>query len=179
MLRSISIQGLLSGNKHDASVFYRFYAPKLLSFIAKKVASEKDCEEILQDTLFAFLEAIRDYNGQANLQTYLYAICRHKIVDFYRRKKIKHIVFSRVPGLEHLISPLLTPEEELDAVTTRIKIQKTLVVLLPQYREIIKLKYLDNLSLAEIAKRFAVTAKSIEMKLFRARKAFVEAFVSI
>jgi DNA-directed RNA polymerase specialized sigma24 family protein len=38
---------------------------------------------------------------------------------------------------------------------------------------------MDNLTAAEIAGKFAVTLKSVESQLFRARKAFVESFLSI
>lgn len=174
-----TIDRILRGDRRALSVFYQTYAPKLERYLGTKVGSPADAEEILQDTLFAFLEAIRDFAGSSSLQTFLFSICNHKIIDFYRRKKFKHIVFSAVPQLEALVSPLLNPEEELDSALLKEKIHRVFDQLLPHYRHILTLKYIDNLSVNEIAHKLSVTFKSAESRIFRARKAFVEAFISI
>lgn len=170
---------MLSRDKHALTVFYRRWAPKLERFIARKIDQKEDAEEVLQDTLFAFLEAIRDFGGRASIKTFLFSICQHKIIDYYRRRKLKQIVFSQMPSLEVLVSPLLAPEEEFDAVALKEKIAKVLSGLLPQYRQILLFKYIDDLSVEEIAGKLAITFKSAESQLFRARKAFVELFLSI
>lgn len=170
---------ILSRDRRAMSFFYKSYSPKLSLFIRSKIDRPEDCEEILQDTLYAFLEALRDFEGKSSVRTFLYSICQHKIIDFYRRKKLKHIVFSQMPQLECLISPLLNPEEELDATMLKEKIRKVLRKLLPRYRKILIFKYLDNMPVEDIARKLTITFKSAESQLFRARKAFVEAFVSI
>ena len=170
---------IIARDRRAVATFYRTYAPKLRRFIATKINDGRDGEEILQDTLFAFLEAIRDFQGKSNLQTFLYSICNHKIIDFYRRKKIRHVVFSKVPQLEALISPLLSPEDELDATLLKEKVAHVLSMLLPNYRRVLILKYFDHMSVGEISKRLSVSAKSAESQLFRARRAFVEVFLSI
>jgi RNA polymerase sigma factor (sigma-70 family) len=173
------ITKILSRDRRTLSLFYRRYAPKLSRFIAGKVANQGDAEEVLQDTLYAFLEAIRDFHGQSTVQTFLFSICQHKVVDYYRKKKLKHAVFSQMPQLEAIISPLISPEEQLDATLVKEKIHSVLGRLLPRHRQILLLKYLDGLSVEEIAIHLAMTFKSAESQLFRARKSFVEHFISI
>jgi RNA polymerase sigma factor (sigma-70 family) len=173
------ISQILARDRHALSVFYRRYTPRLRAYILGKVSAQEDAEEILQDTLYAFLEAIRDFEGHATINTFLFSICNHKIIDFYRRKKIKHLVFSRTPGLEILVSPLLNPEQEFDTRLLKEKIHRVLSYLLPQYRKLLILKYFDDLSVSEIARQLAVSVKSAESQLFRARKAFIERFLSI
>lgn len=173
------IPKILARDRRALLIFYRRFAPKLSRFIAGKVGNPSDAEEVMQDTLFAFLEAIRDFQGKSNIQTFLFSICQHKVVDYYRKKKLKHAVFSQMPQLEVIISPLLGPEEELDVTLVKEKIHAVLGRLLPRHRQILMLKYLDGLSVEEIAKRLAMTFKSVESQLFRARKAFAEHFISI
>lgn len=173
------IDSMLSRDRKALSLFYRTYTPKLSRFIRTKIDNPQDGEEILHDTLFAFLEAIRDFHGKASIQTFLYAICNHKIIDFYRRKKIRHVVFSRVPQLEALVSPLIGPEDALDMMLLKDKIQKVLAKLVPHYQTVLTLKYIDSLSVSEIAQKLAVSFKSAESQIFRARKAFIEAFLAI
>lgn len=170
---------LFARDRRAVSLFYREHTPKLRRFIRVKIGNEEDAEEILQDTLFAFLEGLRDFQGKSSIRTYLYSICQHKIIDFYRRKKLKHLVFSQMPKLETLVSPLLGPEDALDKTLVREKIQNVFSRLQPQYRQVLMLKYLEQVSVADIAKRLSITFKSAESRLFRARKIFVEAFLSI
>ena len=175
----VIIKKILDRDKLALAAFYRQYAPKLLRFIRGKVANERDVEEILQDTLFAFLEAIRDFHGKAKVQTFLFSICGHKVIDYYRRKKIRSIAFSHMPGVESIIGSLLAPEDALEKKDMRLKIRKAFFRILPLYKKVLFLKYIDELSVSDIASKLEITMKSAESKLFRARKAFVEAFISI
>lgn len=171
------LKGIITRDEKALRTFYLRFSGKLLGFVKTKIQNEQDAQEVLQDVLFAFLESARDFQGECRLQTYLYSICQHKIIDYYRRKKFRHLVFSQLPQLEELISPLLNPEEVLDGVVLREKLKKTFQTILPKYAAILKLKYEEDLPVADIAFRFHATLKSTESLLFRARKAFSKAFI--
>jgi RNA polymerase sigma factor (sigma-70 family) len=179
MSESQLVARILDRDRKALAIFYQTYEPKLNRYLHLKIANFDDAEEILSDTLFAFLEAIRDFNGKSTIQTFLFSICNHKIIDYYRRKKIKHFVFSKMPQLEALVSPLLSPEDEMESKIITEKIQRTFASILPQYRTILLFKYNDNLTVSDIAQKLTVTLKSAESILFRARKAFVKAFIAI
>lgn len=170
------ISRILSHDETALSAFYRTYAPQLTRFLKTKINNPHDVEEVLQDTLFAFLESIRDFEGKARIRTFLFAICNHKVVDYYRRKKIQQTVFSQMPDMEEFISPLLGPEEQLDTVLLRDKLQHTFTRLLPQYKTVLHARYILNMPVWEIAQKFSVTVKSTESLITRARKAFVKAY---
>ena len=55
------IDGIIQRNRRALARFYHTFTPKLLGRIQSKIANPKDAEEVLQDTLFAFLEAARDF----------------------------------------------------------------------------------------------------------------------
>ena len=173
------IENILHRNERVLHEFYRTYTPKLYSFIQHKVAHPHDAEEILQDTLFAFLEAIRDFHGECSVSTFLYSITKHKIIDYYRRKKLHHVVFSQAPYLEGLVSPLLNPEEEFDAKALREKLKHTFSRMLPRYKVVLQLKYLEDQPVSAIARRCAWTLKKTESLLFRARKAFIKEYIAL
>ncbi len=170
---------ILNRDRQALYTFYHTYTPQLQGFIASKVHSPHDAEEVLQDTLFAFLEALRDFHGISSVKTFLFSICNHKIIDYYRRKKLRHIVFSQMPHLEELVSPILNPEEELDAAILKDRLKKTFAMILPKYRIILQMKYVEDRSVEAIAEQLDLTFKSAESILFRARKAFVKAFIAI
>lgn len=168
---------ILNGNEKTLRQFYNFYKPRLTTFIRNKVDSREDVEEIVQDTFLATIEGLRDFAYRCRLFTFICSIASHKVIDYYRRKKIKNIVFSKIPDVEPLISTLLGPENELDEELLRQRIKQTFAKISPQYSLILKLKYVYGYSVSEIAKKLSISFKSAESQLFRARRAFELAYL--
>lgn len=167
---------ILKGDEKALRYFYRTYQPRLSTFIKAKIANEKDSEEILQDVLLATLEALRDFSFRSSLFTFICSIANHKVIDFYRRKKIKSIVFSRLPDVEPLISTFFGPEDSLDEELLKQKIKQTFRSLAPKHSRILKLKYIYGYTVEEIAEKLSISFKSAESQLFRARRAFALAY---
>lgn len=176
MADKVLVSQILKGNEKALRIFYKAYQPRLLNFIKNKIANENDAEEILQDVLLATIEALRDFAFKSSLFTFICSIANHKVIDFYRRKKIKNVVFSRLPNVEPLLSTLFGPEESLDDQLLRQKIKQTFAALTPKHRLILKMKYIYGFTVEEIAGKLAVSFKSAESQLFRARRAFVLAY---
>lgn len=171
------IDRILAQDEPALSEFYQSYAPRLLRFIRRRINCEQDVEEIAQDTLFSFLDRARDFIGKSSLNTYLCSIAKHKIVDFYRKKRIKRILFSELtenllPQQTHASDPQALFENKL----LLHKITWILKSLKPMHRTILTLKYIEGRSVVEIASMLAVSFKSAESVLFRARKAFVQIY---
>jgi RNA polymerase sigma-70 factor, ECF subfamily len=171
------IDGILKGDESSLRIFYRHFKPSLSTFIRNRVSNEKDAEEILQDTLFDTIEGLRDFGFRCRLFTFICSIANHKIIDFYRRKKIKSIIFSRSKSIEPMLMTLLGPENVLDDALLRQNIESTFRKISPTYQKILKLKYIYGYSVGEIANKLSISFKSCESHLFRARKAFAAAYI--
>ena len=174
MEESELLKRILASDERALFEFYQTYTPPLKRFIQMKVQNPHDVEDIMQETLYAFLDALRDFRGESRLRTFLQSICNHKIIDFYRKKKLKQLVFSQVPQIEELVSPLLNPEAEFDARALNEELHITLDKLMPQYKKVLYARYILNMPVAEIARKLATTLKGAESMLFRAKKAFVK-----
>ena len=170
------IAGILSNDELALRKFYQRYAPKILAYARGRISDEKDREELVMDTLFASLEAFRDFMYRSSLTTFVISIEKRKIVDYYRRKKIKKIVFSQLPQAEHLMALVVTPEEALDDTLLKKRITKAFRRIRPKHRSILIMKYLEGVPVTVIAKSLSMSFKSAESALFRARKAFGAAF---
>jgi len=111
--------------------------------------------------------------------TWLCGIAKHEIADFYRKKKIKTIVFSLFPALESFVSQALSPEGVLEEKELKEKVVKILRLLAEGYAQVLRLKYIQEFSVREIAESLGETEKAIESRLTRARKAFAKLYVVI
>jgi len=170
------VRRILSGDEKALLLFYKEYNGMIFSYIKNKIGDVGDGEEILQDALMATITAMRDFSGRSSLSTFVYAITRNKIADYYRKKKIKQMFFSQMPGLYEIISNLAGPEEELDQNLLKEKIKITLEKLAPEYRMILVFKYVYGLPVQTIARKLSLSLKTIESRLFRARKAFIKIY---
>lgn len=145
---------------------------RLIRFVATKVSDQPDVEDIVQETLIAIYDSLALFKGKSSFFTWCCAIAKHEIADFYRKKKIKQIVFSRLPWLEDLVSEALGPELEYQEIEAKAKILKTLKKLSEGYSRILRLKYVEGLSMRQIANELNLTVKAVESRLTRARLAF-------
>jgi RNA polymerase sigma factor (sigma-70 family) len=64
------------------------YQGRLLTFARGKLGSAADADDIVQDTFISFLKSLPNFREQASLETYLFAICRRKILNVYRGRKV-------------------------------------------------------------------------------------------
>lgn len=170
------IKEILTGSEKALADFYQTYSLRLFNYILRKVAKTEDAQELLQDTLFVSLEAMRDYAGKSSLSTFLCAIANHKVIDFYRKKKLKQIIFSQMPNLGNLVSELLSPEERYNKTELKEKIKACFSQLPERHQTILRLKYVEGLTVVQIARDLKETVKGVESTLFRARKAFAKVF---
>jgi RNA polymerase sigma factor (sigma-70 family) len=177
MSEKILIQKILFGDKKAVSRLYRYYQPKLLKFVLRKVAKVEDAEEIVQDVFIDALDSLPFFQYKSSLFSWLCAIAKHNLADFYRKQKIKRIVFSRLPFLRKMADEALSPEFAYEKKQLQQKFYTTLQNLPEGFTRILRLKYIDRLSVTEIAKTLGVSYKAAESKLFRARLAFQQEFV--
>ena len=60
---------------------------RLLEFIRKRVPSEEDAEDILQDVFYQLTESYRLMKPIEQVSAWLFTVARNKIIDMFRKKK--------------------------------------------------------------------------------------------
>lgn len=171
----VLVRRLVAGEERALRAFVKEFEPRLMRFVVKKMR-EEDAQEVVQDTLVAALEALPLFGGRAALFSWLCGIARHEIADFYRKKRLKTLVFSRFEGLEQLVTETLGPEARLDRKELRGRIRAAMVRLSRIQRRLLKLKYVEGKSVREMAGELNISFKAAESGLFRARRAFALVF---
>ena len=167
-------QRILSGDEAALRVLYREITPKLRLYLAKKLESNQDVEELAQDTLLAFLDALPLFNHHSSIWTFVVAIAKHEVADFYRKKYAKRVIKS-LPLLSDLYDQQLHSSDET-AVELRLAIKRVYACLPTKQKLILQLKYEQGLSLVTIAKQLGLSPKATESLLYRSRVAFQKAY---
>lgn len=148
------------------------YRKSIMGFIAKRIDDSSVAEELTNDVIMAGMMGAAAFRNEAEEFSWLCAIAKHKVVDYYRKKKIKTVLFSSNPMLEEFATEAIGPER--DALKNELKeeINKTLREMGEGYEKLLRLKYVDGLKIAEIARIFKSSVKAIESRLIRAKARF-------
>lgn len=156
---------------------YKKYYFGLKKFISQKIDDEGVVEELINDVMLAAMNSEKNYQHKCCQFSWICSIAKHKIIDYYRKKKIKTILFSVSPIFEEIADRALTPERDVLKNELKDEIKKTFCELKKGYRNLLRLKYIEGKKVAEIARESKLTIKAVESRLIRAKKQFKEAWV--
>ncbi len=159
--------------------FYRSYNQLIFRYIYHRVRDFQIAEEITQDVFLEFVESLRSFRYQSSLKTFIYSIAKYKTIDYLRKKKIKQVLFSALPNCVVEGLKFVLVDDEINRRDLERRIEQTLNQLPNVYQRILRLKYLENNRVSEIAKQLKLKFKATESLLFRARKAFIKVFIHL
>ena len=168
------IKRILKGESDAVVDFYKFYSPKILRYLSKKLPGYEDAQELTNDVFLEAIDSLSILRREENISSWLYRIAHNKMVDFYRKKKIKSILLSQAPYLQIVANEISQPEFEKNKI--RDIIEQALQNLSQKYRKILTLHYEEKLSVKELAATFNLSFKATESLLFRARQSFKLAY---
>ncbi len=152
--------------------FYKKYYFGLKKFVSNRIDDEGLVEELTNDILLAAIRSYPNFDHKCEEFSWICSIAKHKIIDYYRKKKIKTVLFSRSEMFEEVADKALSPER--DALKNELvsEIKKTMSEIGEGYKELLRLKYIDGLKVADIAKLMKTSVKAVESKLIRAKLKF-------
>ena len=139
------------------------YQKSLAAFIRKKIGDEDVVEELTQDILMAAYRALPTFNKKSSEFSFICGIAKHKITDYYRKKKLKTVLFSVNPIIEEIAEDALTPERDVLKNELKEEIKKTMTELREDYEKILRLKYIDNWKSSQIASLMKISVKAVKL----------------
>lgn len=163
-----------SATGNIASVISRF-GKRLLGFIRRRVNSEADAEDILQDVWYQLTAAV-DTEPIEQVGSWLFTVARNKITDRYRKKKpdsLEDLITAEdEDGLPGLSGILLDDSNNPEAAYLNSLFWKTLdeaLLELPEeQRAVFVWHELDDMSFKEIAE---LTGENVNTLISRKRYA--------
>ena len=138
--------------------------PTLLRYARRRVATEEQARDLVQETWLAALGGIDRFAGRSSLRTWLVSILRRKIVDSHRRKRPK-VTFE-----EHHTPPVDPPRERFDDAAALEMIHEELPTLPRRERQAVTYVDVEGLSREEAASRMGVKRTALRVMLHRGRR---------
>ncbi len=162
-LKDLAVQWRL-GDKEAFSKIYDTYVDKLYKFIYFKVDSF-EAEDLTELTFMKAWEKRKKYDpSKSSFSSWLYTIARNTVIDHYRVSKPTEELDITMADEKKISNPKFQVEESLNAAMLRESVNK-----LPKnYRDIVLLRFIDDLSYSEIADIMGKSEGSIRIMQFRA-----------
>jgi RNA polymerase sigma-70 factor (ECF subfamily) len=171
---------LRAGDESGFREFFDEYFDRLYRFAMSRTRGNADMsEEAVQRTMIRSLRGLDSFRGEAALFTWLVQICRNELADLgelARRDAGRTVSFDaddrvreRVEGVvaDPRADPATVPEVE-----ERSQVLRELLDGLPgRYGEVLEWKYLEEMSVEQMAKRLRASFESTQSLLQRARVA--------
>jgi|SRR6185312_713011 len=156
------------------------YQHRLLRYLVFLTGNRELAEDIFQETWIRVMERGRQYNGKAKFDTWLFAIARHLVIDWSRKKTTASLEgLQEQYGNDQAFDVPATGPSPFDAVTSRESresVQAALSQLDSVHREVLVLRFHEELSLDEIASVTNAPLSTVKSRLYRGLAALKPAF---
>ncbi len=150
------------GDRQAFDELIRLYYDYVYGFLLKNTAKETLSEDLTQETFLKMIRSIEKYDlsGSATFGTWLITIAKNSYIDYLRQNRI---------NLEDIDSLPLEDERNLaDNIEQKLQYEQVIEALekLPKEQALaIKLKYVEDMTLAQIAEQFGTQPKTIKSRI--------------
>jgi RNA polymerase sigma-70 factor, ECF subfamily len=148
------------------------YHYRLFRYLLYLTGSREAAEDLFQETWVRVIDRGHQYNSKFKFETWLFSIARNLVIDFHRRKTRESSDAFVEPGKgqqmpEPAAPDSLSPAELAAAHEESDRVAAALACLSAAYREVLVLRFQEELSLEEIAAVVAAPLSTVKSRLYR------------
>lgn len=160
--------------KRDPEVLDRLieqYQYRLFRYLLYISSDRETAEDLFQETWMRVLDRGHQYDGNFRFETWLFAIARHLVIDLQRRKKPQSLDVLTDPDRKSAMD--LAPANSLpvlDVITqreTEMSVQESLGRLPAIHREVLVLRFQEDMTIEEIAAVLGTPVSTVKSRLYR------------
>jgi RNA polymerase sigma-70 factor (ECF subfamily) len=166
---TILISRIQAGDREALAILYERYLPSIWRYVYSRLrGNEAASRDVVSETFLAAIQGIGRLDAAStHVAGWLSGIARHKLVDHWRRSTPQ--IGMQDPDLSMQEAD---PVAMMDASDTRQAVGKAMESMDDLERVVLEWKYLEGLTVREMAERLGRTEKATEGILYRARLAF-------
>ena len=144
--------------------------PKVFSFVATAVTRRHDAEDILQQVALETASSFENYDASRPFLPWVLTIAHRMVIRFYERQKRQPVIFSE-STLQVLVDYHVESSRTDDE---RAALQECVGKLDEKSRQLLSMRYDDDLNTSDMANRSGLTAGSVRVTLSRIRKQLID-----
>jgi RNA polymerase sigma-70 factor (ECF subfamily) len=163
--------GLKKQNPELLDHLIELYQHRLLRYLLFLTGKREVAEDLFQETWIRVLIRGSQYNGKARFDTWLFTIARNLVIDLSRKRTMASLdEMSEVNGEDRPFEIAIdapSPLEQFESREDRAEVGEVLLKLDSTYREVLVLRFYEELSLDEIAGVTKAPLSTVKSRLYR------------
>ena len=177
-LNSLSDEELIAelqqtGNERAFEILVHRYKNPLTNYVFRFLGDFDACSDVVQETMIKFYRYKDNYSSVAKFSTWIYTIAGNLARTEYRRRKRRSFLSIHDYGEDHKIFDIPDESYRPDVMTdSGIKdelIQKALLKVKEDFREVVILRDIDGMSYEEIAEITGLNEGTVKSRINRGR----------
>jgi RNA polymerase sigma-70 factor (ECF subfamily) len=181
-LREELVAAVRGGAETVMRRFYDEHFPALHRYVLYRMNGDHaETEEIVSDVFFQAFRDIEQYDGSSPTGAWLQGIARHRVLDVLRKKGRRPeapLGDAESPAYLLDLEAGELPDAALERAELAQRVAGVLSELPAEYEQVLRLHYIEDRPVKDLAEALQITPKAAEARLFRARQAFRDAFLA-
>ena len=159
------------------------YQHRLMRYLMFLTGKREVAEDLFQETWIRVLRRGSQYNGQARFDTWMFTIARNLVIDLSRKRTMASLDEMREGGEDErpfeIIEDGPSPLEQFEVRENAAEIATVILTLEPSYREVLTLRFHEEMSLEEIATMTCAPLSTVKSRLYRGLAALKPELLSL
>ena len=178
MSDALLAQMTLDGDQQAFEILVRRYSTTLFNFIYRFLGDYDQASDILQQVSLRFYTSLPRLGTGEPFKPWLFRVARNCCVDELRRRRRSAIHFSQLEAentegdvlcLGDMPDPGMLPDELMECQDLQQLLQEAIQSLPPKFRSVVLLRYVSQLSFAEIGKTLGMPEATAKTYFHRAK----------
>ncbi|MEQ1898046.1 MAG: sigma-70 family RNA polymerase sigma factor [Vicinamibacterales bacterium] len=164
----------LAGSQDAYQALVLRYAGPAVNLAARMVRDRALAEDLAQEAFARAFDRLASYNPECRFAGWFFQVVHNVTVDYLRRKRVPSVSLDALQEAGHpgFADParLAAPDAAAEQAALTRALDAALTHLRPEYREVVILRYREELSVEEIGEAMSIPVGTVKTYLFRARK---------
>lgn len=171
----ILIKRSLQGERKAFEELMRKYEKRIYGFVIRMVRNEDTAVDLTQDFFLKIFTVLDKYNFEYKFSTWAYRICYNLVIDHIRRHQaaVDSLDDESVTSRDMLDSDNVSRDDGFKALSrseTRDYVWRVVDQIPLKFRELILLRYIQDLKYEEIAEVTALPVGTVKNRIFKAKE---------
>lgn len=178
--KQVSLKGLLSSSRKEVDIavmqLYDNYYPSISSYLLKRGFKDPDIQDIFQDGILAFLDALKrgKVKESANVGGYFFTVCKHLALKKGAKESRMPLDSIDIQKLEQAPENWDSMDEEDERSQLRLRSWKLMESLGKSCQDLLRMSFTENRKIvsfyAELGYKNAQVARTAKYKCLKRLK---------
>lgn len=147
------------------------YQHRLMRYLMFLTSRREIAEDLFQEVWIRVLKRGSQYDGRARFDTWIFTIARNLVIDLSRKRVMASLDEMREGGDDErpfeIVEDSPSPLDQFQFRENAAELQQVLQTLEPSYREVLMLRFHEEMALEEIAQVTRAPLSTVKSRLYR------------